>query len=152
MAYLTFQKSLELSWLLRKLENSLLGNASCYRYLPSEKDTSYNLILVIIRNLSIDFVMDCHIHGLEEYQLRSDSCHCRLKQWTDTNASRCIWLAEVFTPPRLNVSNQNSVSTSKSWSSGYHFKDWLQLHIFELNCSYHLCVSCKDINPYLDYL
>ena len=39
-----------------------------------EKDTSYDLILVIVRDLSIDFVTDCHIYGLEQ----SDSRHCQL--------------------------------------------------------------------------
>lgn len=52
---------------LRKLNNLLLGNISHYQYLPSEKDTSYNLIFVIVGNLSIDFVTYCHIHGLEKH-------------------------------------------------------------------------------------
>ena len=44
------------------------------------KGTSYDLILVIINwrtrwvNLSMDFVTDCHIHGLKEYQSRFDPC------------------------------------------------------------------------------
>ena len=36
------------------------------------------------------------------------------------------------------ISNQNSVSTSKSWSPGT---------TFELDCGYNLCISCKNINP-----
>ena len=46
--------------------------------------------------------------------------------------------AGVFIPPNLMVSDQDSVSTSKSRSPGT---------TFELNCGYHLRVSCKDINP-----
>ena len=99
MACPTFQKSSELSWLLRKLENLLPGNVSCYQYLRNKKDTSYNSISVIVKDLSMDFVTDCHIHGLEEHQLRSDSCHCRLTQWVDADASQYTWFAEVFIPP-----------------------------------------------------
>ena len=41
-------------------------------------------------------------------------------------------LAEVFIPPDSIVSDQDSVSTSKSWSPRYHFLARLRLHAFEL--------------------
>ena len=98
----TFLKSSELSWLAilssRKPENLLLGNVSCYQYLPSKKDIIYNSILVIVRDLSIDFMMDCHIHGLERHQLQSNSYHCQLIQWAGADTNQCTWLMEVFIP------------------------------------------------------
>ena len=59
----------------RELNNSLPENVSRYRYLPSGKNTIYNLIFVIVRDLSMDFVMNGYIHGLEKHQLQSDSYH-----------------------------------------------------------------------------
>ena len=44
---------------------------------------------------------------------------------TDTN-----WRTPAyggFYPPRFDVSDRNSVFTSKFWSSRYHFQAWLQL-------------------------
>ena len=46
--------------------------------------------------------------------------------------------AGIFIPSDSIVSDQDSVSTSKSWSPGT---------TFELDCGYHPRVSCKDINP-----
>ena len=62
----------------RELNNSLPRNVSYYQYLPSRKDTIYNSILVIVRDLLIDFMINGHIHGLEKHQFRSDSRHCWL--------------------------------------------------------------------------
>ena len=115
----------------------LVETCSRYQYLSSGKDTIYNSILVIVGDLSMNFVTDCHIHGLEGHQLRSDSRHCRLTQWAGADTNRCTWLAEVFTP-------LNSMSATKTQSSPPSFGP--PGTIFELDCNYYLCVFYENIN------
>ena len=57
------------NWTTR-CQEMLLETCSRYRYLPSKKDTSYNSIFDIVGDLSMDFVTDCHIYGLEGHELQ----------------------------------------------------------------------------------
>ena len=54
-----------------------------------------------------------YVYRLEEHELQFD----RLTRWVGADTNRCTWLAEIFNPPRLDVSDQDSVLTFKFWSS-----------------------------------
>ena len=108
----------------RQLNNSLPRNISCYQYLSSGKSTSYNSIVVIIGDLTMDFMTVCHIHGLKKQELQSDSYHCQLTWWTGAHTNRYTWLTELFTPLEL-------ISATKTESSPFPGTT------FELDCGYH---------------
>ena len=124
----------------RRRENLLPGNAmktcSCYGYLPWARK-NYQLKRHESR-LGRDYL--CHgkatsydsiffIVGLHDEPMQIPI--------------KASGLAGVFISPDLIVSDQDFVSTSKSWSPGT---------TFELDCGYNLRVSCKDINSRPDYL
>ena len=121
----------------RELNKSLPKNVSRYQYLLSGKGTSYNSISVIIEDLSMDYVTDCHIHGLESHQLRSDSRHWRIIRWISAYINWCTWLAEFFTP----FDSMSATKIQSSPSPGT---------TFELDYGYHLRTFYQNINPHPD--
>ena len=107
----------------RQLNNLLLENVSCYRYLFSGKGTSYNSIVIIVGDLSMGMT-DFHIHGFEGHELQFDSRYCRLTWRTGMHTNWCTWLAEFITP-------LNSMLATETQSSP------LAGTTFELNYGYH---------------
>ena len=63
----------------RQMNNLLPENVSCYQYLSSGNGTSYNLIVLIVGDLSMG-VTNCYIYRFEGHELQSEFRYYRLTQ------------------------------------------------------------------------